>query len=711
MRRWEKKEIDSQQVRVMADKYHVDLLTASVLARRGIEGERVRFYLEDDPLFLYNPFLFEDMESAVDRILDAVEEGEKVRIFGDRDVDGMTSTTLLKEAFDELGLDASWRVPLEDEPYGLTKARVDEMVSDDITLLVTVDCGISNNEEIAYAASYGIDAIVIDHHLPGPELPAAVAIIDPKVEGSGYPFAHLAGCGVAAKVVWALRFSQTEFYKEEVVLLHAHPGNDTVVIDALKLENLVEIDRISEHVVPGILPAEQSKLFEFLIGKQILVYDQKLEHKMLQQAFGKHVEINLIDLAPAIWELFPGARGKSLVRMHQKSRSRRYYEQQMQEIDALVSVFQSYVIKSNRSLSGDYDKILDLVAIGTVADLMPMTDENRLLVKRGLDMLGRGHRESITSFLAIQNLAGKRISTTNIGWQISPVFNAAGRLGVPDVAVSMLLSKDRAEQERLVMELISLNKKRKKLGDESWNRILPKAYKSFEEHDSRIVIVYDPQVNRGITGIMASRLMNTFKVPAIVVAKLDTHLVGSMRSSKNMNVKKFLAKFDDILLDHGGHQCAGGFSLKQDLLDEFLIRADEASGELDAYVEDELIYIDAEIPPQYMTPELISTVELLEPYGEEYPVLQFMLRGAKIEEVAPMGQGVQTHARLLVSYGQHKWPAVFWRAGERIGRDFDRGQTVDLVFRFGRNYYKNTETLQLTILDIAQSADELLTNN
>jgi single-stranded-DNA-specific exonuclease len=711
MKRWEKKEIDSQQVKLMAEKYHIDLLTASVLARRGIEGERVRFYLEEDSLFLYNPFLFDDMESAVDRILDAVAEGEKVRIFGDRDVDGMTSTTLLKEALDELGLDVSWRVPQEDEPYGLTMARVDEMVGDDITLLITVDCGITNNDEIAYAAQHGIDALVIDHHLPGAQLPPAAAIIDPKVEGSGYPFPHLAGCGVVAKLIWALRFSQTEYYKEEVVLLHARPGNDTVVIDAVKLENLVEIDRISEHVVPGMLPAEQSKLFDFLVGKQILVYDEQLEKKMLQQAFGAGVEIHLIDLRPAIWELFPATKGKTLVRMHQKSRSKRYYDAQVQEIDALVSIFQSYVIKSSRSLSVDYDKILDLVAIGTVADLMPMKDENRLLVKKGLQMLGQGHRDSITAFLAIQNLAGKRISTTNIGWQISPVFNAAGRMGVPDVAVSMLLSKDRDEQQRLAMELISLNKQRKKLGDESWNRILPKAYKSFDEHGNKIVIVYDPQVNRGITGIMASRLMNTFKVPAMVVAKLDTHLVGSMRSSKNMNVKKFLSKFDDILLDHGGHQCAGGFSLKQDLLDEFLIRVDEASDALDAYCEEEVFYVDAEIPKGYMTPELIATVEQLEPYGEEYPVLQFMMRGAKIEEVSVMGQGSQSHARLLVTYGQYKWPAVFWRAGDRIGRDFDRGQVVDIVFRFGRNYYKNTESLQLTILDIAENADMLLTNN
>ncbi|MGM0432181.1 MAG: single-stranded-DNA-specific exonuclease RecJ [Spirochaetota bacterium] len=708
--KWDKKEIDASQVKDLGERYRIDLLTASVLARREVDGSSVKFYLEQDPVFLHNPFLFDDMESAVDRIFEAADEGEKVRIFGDRDVDGMTSTVLLKEAFDELGIESSWRVPQEDAPYGLTMEGVDELVADDVTLLVTVDCGISNNAEIAYAARCGIDAIVVDHHLPGEELPPAVAIIDPKIEGTGYPFPHLAGCGVVAKLVWALRFGRTELYKQEIVLLHAHPGNETVIIDAVKLENLVEIDRISEHVVPGVLPAEQSKLFDFLVGKQILVYDEPLERKMLQQAFGTKVEINLIDIAPGIWEIFPKTQGKSLLRMQQQSRAKRYLHEQMQEIDALVSVFHSFVVKSHQELSSGYDELLDLVAIGTVADLMPMRGENRLLVKRGLKMLAAGKREALTSFLAAVNLAGKRISTVNIGWHISPVFNAAGRMGVPDVAVSMLLSKDRGEQSELASELIALNKRRKKLGDESWNRIIPKAYTSFEQHGNKIVIVYDKEVNRGITGIMASRLVNTFKVPAIVIAKLDTHLVGSMRSNKTMNVKQFLGRFEDLLLDHGGHQCAGGFSLKEELLDEFLIRVDEAAEELVESESEDHIYIDAEIPAAYMQPSLIELVELLEPYGEDHPPLQFMMRGAKLEEITLMGNNEQKHVRMLVSYGQYKWPAVFWRAGDRVGVDFTRGDTVDIVFRFGRNYYKNSETLQLTVLDIAKDAAARLTN-
>lgn len=708
--KWEKPAIDPARVKKMHERYHIDLITASILERRGVSHTDIRFYLEDDVSFLHNPFLFEDMESAVDRILDAVNEGEKVRIFGDRDVDGMTSTVLLKESLDELGLDVDWRLPLEDEPYGLTMAGVDHMVEDGRTLLITVDCGISNTKEISYAAGHGIDAIVIDHHIPGDELPAAVAIINPKMEGSGYPFRDLAGCGVVAKCIWALNFSKTDLYKQELVLLHARPGNQTVIIDAVKLENLVEIDRITENIVPGVLPASQSRLFDFLIGKQILVYDEGLEKRMLQQAFGARVEINLIDLAPGVIQQFPSMKGKSLVRLQQLSKANRYGTGTIQEIDTLVSLFSTYVIKSHPSLSSEYEKNLDLVAIGTVADLMPMHGENRILVKKGLQVLSRGDRHSLLMFLSMLNLDGKRISTTNIGWQISPVFNASGRLGVPDKTVDLLLSKDRTEQEQLSVELIGLNKRRKKLGDDSWNKILPKARTSYDAHDHKIVIVYDKSVNRGITGIMASRLLSQFKAPAMVIAQIEDHLVGSMRSSKAMNVKSFLSTFDDILIDHGGHQCAGGFSLYEKDLDEFLIRVDELAGDLVIKKSEDILTIDAELPEQFMTPELITLVERLEPYGAEHNPLQFMMRGAVIEEISLLGAGEQKHVKMLIAYGAYKWPAIFWRAGDRAGQEFSRGDRIDLVFRFGRNYYKNMESLQLTVLDIAQDADDMLTN-
>ena len=701
---WEKKAVISGNVREISNKYSIDLIIASILERREVsEKEDIKFYLESDLVYLHNPFLFEDMEIAIDRILQAYEEGEKVRIFGDRDVDGITSTVLLYECLEEMGIQVSWCLPEGDEPYGLTKEGVRKFSEEDGTLIITVDCGISNNAEIAFAAALNIDTIVVDHHLSGDILPPALAIINPKIEGCGYPFPNLAGCGVVAKLIWALRFSKTDMYKQELVLLHAEPGNGTVIIQAAKMENLVETDRLTEEIVPGLLKIGSSRLADFLVGLPILVYNRDLEYKQLRAAFGDNVDIHLVDTAPEIWKIFPSLAGKSLVRLMGISKSLQYKVGEIQEIDAFITLFSSFIKMKNPSLSSEYSKILDLVAIGTIADLMPMKNENRILVKNGMVQLNSGSRAAMVSFLSEQNLIGKKLSTTDIGWQISPVFNAAGRLGVPQIAVRLLLSQDAAEREILSKELVQLNKERKKIGEAAWDRMFPKAVKSLEEHNNKLIVLNDQNLHRGITGIISARLLNFYHVPSIVIAHLDDKLIGSIRSDKTLNAKDFLSQFQDILSDFGGHPRAAGFSIQKHNLEILLRRIYQASHNLGISQADVILSIDAEIPSAYMNPDLIKIVELLEPYGEEHRPLQFLLKNAVIEELSIMGNSEPKHVKLLLKSGSYKWPAVFWRAGERLDTDFSKGDLVDLVFRLGRNYFRNTETLQLTILDLTRA--------
>jgi len=200
MKEWKKEQISVEQVRRLNEVYGLDFITASLLARRGIVNpEQVKFYLETDVAYLHNPFLFTDMDTFVDRIVQAREEQEKVCIFGDRDVDGITSTVLLKQELDAMGIETLYRLPEGDEPYGLTLSGIDEAFANGVTLAITVDCGISNIEEVAYAASLGMDVLITDHHFAGDVLPDAIAIINPKLEESGYPFKLLAGGGVVAK--------------------------------------------------------------------------------------------------------------------------------------------------------------------------------------------------------------------------------------------------------------------------------------------------------------------------------------------------------------------------------------------------------------------------------------------------------------------------------------------------------------------------------
>ena len=703
--KWNKQEIDKDAVRRIADKYEVDVLTAAVLVRRGVEQpEDLKFYLEDDLLFTHNPFLFTEMEEVVDRILQAAAEGEKVKIFGDRDVDGITSTVLLREGLGKLGLEVEWGLPLGNDPYGLTLEGVEKFAEDGGQLLITVDCGISNIREISRLRELGIDTIVIDHHIPQDQLPPAFAIIDPKMEESGYPFRDLAGCGVVAKLLWALEFSRTDLYKQEIVLLHTRPGNDTVILEAVKMCNLVELDRITESLVPGIVRPDQTRIAAFLLDKQIIVYDEAMHRKLLQKAFGPNVDIHLIDAAPEIWKVFPRTKNRSLLKIRDLSSTSKYQNGTASEIDIFLNLFKSYTLHRYPGLSDQYVKYLDLVALGTLADLMPLHDENRLLVKKGMEQLNSLERAGIHELLIQQRLLGKRIGTTDIGWQISPAINATGRLGVPDKAAGLFMSEDPEERRKLAEEILSLNRQRKKLGETAWSKILPKAERSLDELKGRMVLVRDGAIHRGITGIIAARLVQYFGVPAAVIAKLDTHLVGSMRSVKGFRLKNFLSNFDDLFMDYGGHDYAAGFSLQQDRFDEFKELFTRKVHQLSPQEqEEESLDIDAELPIGYLEPKLHRLVEQFEPYGEDNPSIVFLVRKLKILQLNLVGKGEQLHVKMLLDSGTYKWPAIYWRAGDKVNKDFSLGDSVDVVFRLGRNYFQNTETSQLTILDLKRS--------
>ncbi|WP_320130151.1 single-stranded-DNA-specific exonuclease RecJ [uncultured Sphaerochaeta sp.] len=710
---WKKSPVSSQDVKHLHEQYGVDLLCASILARRGLtEGNTVKFFLENELTFLHNPFLFDDMEEVVDRLNGAITEGEKIRVFGDRDVDGITSTVLMVQEFQRLGVDVSYKLPEGDEPYGMTMDGVEAAASDGVTLIVTVDCGISNNDEIAHARTLGIDTIILDHHISGEALPPALAIIDPKVPGCGYPFSHLAGCGVAAKVVWALRFSQTDFYHEDCILLHAQPGHDTVIIQAIRIENLLEVDRVIEEINPGLLSPSQSKALQFLsCDVPILVLDASSELAQLRMAFGKSVDIHLVDMRPEMENVMPVIKGKGLFALSNMSRAMKYSVHGRDELQVLYTLFNAYCMKKYPILDSGYEAILDLVAIGTIADLMPMEDENRLLVRHGLKVLTAGTRQALLPLFTMQNLIGKQLSTSDISWQISPIINASGRMGKPSVAADMLLSQDLSRTEELAGDLIRLNKERQKLGEEAWDRMLPMAKDSFESTGSKLVVVEDSSLSRGITGVMASRLLKQFNVPSLVLATIGgSRVSASMRSPEDFNVREFLSRFSDLFLDFGGHVCAGGFSMDLKNLAIFKKRVNEEIDQMDCLeTEEETVSIDCTLPQAYMTPDIIKIVEFFEPYGEKNPPLVLLLEGAVIEDMQFMNnnKGGAQHVRLTLAFGQYKWPAVYWKAGDRVGKDFDKGSVVDVAFRLGRNYFRNQSTLQLTIIDLKTEADKL----
>jgi single-stranded-DNA-specific exonuclease len=708
---WEKKSIPPELVKELSDRYGCDFLTASVLARRGItSGEEIRYFLEDDPRHLRNPFELPGMEAAVERILGAKEEGEKVLLFGDRDVDGITSTAMVSSFLLGEGIDLTWRLPLGDESYGLSMEAVEEFAAQGGTLIITVDCGISNLGEVEKANELGIDVIITDHHNPQDELPKAYTIVNPKLKNSAYPFRDLAGCGVAYKLVSALRFAlKSHFFAQPVCLLNTRPSNDSYIIEIVKLRNLAEVDRLTETVVPGMVGITETRLPAFLESQQILAWDVPLQKKTLAKIFGSGFEIYMLDLAPEVAKQIPQTGGKSLLRLKEISRIAKYAENSPGELDIFVNLFTSFVQKKEGHFTPEDSADLQLAALGTIADIMPLRDENRIIVRRGLASILEKPRPGLSDLLFKLGLAGRRFGTSEMSWQLCPPINATGRMGCPDKAAALLLTDDPVERDRLAGEIIALNEDRKKLGAENWAVVEPLARESLERLGGKFALAAGENIYRGVTGIMANRLANQFKVPALVAAFGEETLSGSLRSARGYDLTALLEQNADLFLDWGGHDFAAGFSMVRPNWEPFLERLGGivANLELGEEAGEETVSVDAEFDAprvgKFLTPELFSLVDRFEPYGEENDALSFLARGLKITDIQLMGKPEAKHVKLTLDTGKHKWPAMYWQAVDKVNQDFALDDRVDLVFTLNRNWFNGTETPQLIVTDLKRA--------
>jgi single-stranded-DNA-specific exonuclease len=699
---WEKLDTEPDEVRDLARRWGIDLISASILVRRNCaDPETLRYFFTDDLQQLHSPFLFSDMGAAVARIQQALVRGEGITVFGDTDVDGITSTVLLVELLQEMGGRVDWQLPHGDDDYGLTETVIRKLADAGCSLLISVDCGISNLAEIELATGLGVDTIVVDHHNPLDLLPQAVAIINPKVANCGYPFRDLSGCGVAAKLDYALRFAATGEYGKSVWLFNTRPENETFTLEAARLVNLVETERHTASVLPGMADPDKLPLGRKLEGQPLLVYDLGKQKKVLDKLGLGALTARLEDFQPRVASLWPACASKSLLRLLNQRSSKHPGTESQGELDLFIDLYRRAVLSDHKDLLEAHLNILDLAALGTLADLMPLRDENRIIVRRGLDRINENRRPGLRELLVRQNLYGRRVTTTDLSWQVTPVLNAAGRMGEAQIAAVLLLSRDPEEQRNLTDTILGLNKKRKNMGDKAWATALPQAQESLTKTDGKGVLVYDDSLPKGITGIIAARLSNYFRTPALAVSVGGEKAVGSLRSPYSMD--GFLDRFADLLSNFGGHDCAAGFTLASGRLEAFCERFYRLAASLEpADQREEVLRIDAEVPPRYLNPDLIKVVENFQPYGEASPPLVFLTRGVEIEQLDIIGKQAKAHLRLLVKVDRFRWPAVYWNAAERAGRDFNLHDRVDIVFRLGRNYFQNTETLQLTILDLKQ---------
>ena len=688
-------------------KFGLSQLEAAVFARRGItSGESLMYFLETDRRFMHLPFEFSGMEDAVSRISDAIEEGEKILIFGDKDVDGVTSTAILYGYLKSEGADVSWRIPVGDDAYGLSLDAVDSFAKDYGTLIITVDCGISNILEIAHANELGIDVIVTDHHNPPEILPEAAVFLDPKMQDSGYPFKDISGAAVAFKLAQALRFRKSELFGQDISLLDVQPSSDgKFKLDILKTRNLVKKQKFSEIFEPGFGPVSNTNLPSFLRGQQIFCWNKKAVSSYLKEIFGSGVEFEMLDMQQEIARTIPQVQGKSLSQIKEMSKLAKYSDSPIEEIDGFYNIFVTFAELSDAKIfpkhSADATQDLQLVGIAALADIMPMQNENRIFVKNALAAINSGKtRKGIAELISRLDLAGKEINSTELSWKVIPALNAAGRMGQSNLSLELLTAEDAAERDHLAGKIIELNEDRKHFVSEGEMYTSKQAEENFHKFNEKLCVVTDEKINRGVTGILAAKIMNKYNVPSIAITFSENIAVGSMRSCRSVVATKFLDSFgEDFFINHGGHDAAAGFSFTKDKLNDFMKKAWMISRQFNLEAEEESINIDAEIPTEYIPPELLSLIDRFEPYGEQNKELVFVSKNLRLQDGIPVGKSQTQSLKLIFDCGKYKFPAMFWGQAERLNRDFKTGDNLNILYTVSKNSFRGSVTPQMILID------------
>ena len=705
---WNKTPVTSSQIQPLCSKYNIDQILASIFVRRGVtDGKDILYYLEEDLRFQNEPFMLPNIDDAVERIVQAMEEGEKILIFGDSDVDGVTSTAILYHYLKKAGAQVQWRLPMDDDAYGLSIAAVDDFASQEGTLIITVDCGISNNVEVAHANDLGIDVIVTDHHNPPENLPEAIVVIDPKLPESIYPFKDISGAAVAYKLVSALRYATTDFYNSELCILELteNQTHNCVEVDCVKIKNNVRVKTLHEVIRPGITSIYDLKLPYFLQGQLIYTWDVTYTRNLLKNLFGSGIEFNLNDLRQMISTAIPALKSKSAKELTNLSLIAKYIEDEKSVINSLYNLYVSFCKKTINSKNPDfvadekYD--LQLVGLAALADIMPMKNENRTFVKNAILSIKKDKPcKGLAELFAKLKINCDIITSTDLSWAVIPALNAAGRLGQPDVALKLLISESGEERQMLADRIVELNEERKNLVQTTVFQVHDKAQQSVAEHQNKLCVVVDENIHQGLTGLFAAKLMSDFGVPAIAVTFNNDICIGSIRSNRSFIATDYLDTFGDFFINHGGHNAAAGFSFERHKLEEFLGKIQLSLPRINLTEENSTVNIDAELPVSFLTPEIFNLLDIFEPYGNDNEELVFFSKQIKVIDAIKVGKKDPMHLKLTFECGKFKFPGMYWGQGNRLNSDIKIGNSYDILFTMNKNYFNGVSTNQLIIKEL-----------
>lgn len=737
MERWIVSEVDNKKIIEFSDILGVKPIISQILFSRGITTiKEAKRFLNPNLSELSNPFTLNDMEKCVERIRKAIANKEKILIFGDRDVDGITSIAIIYRILKILGAEnILWYIPSE-EGYGLNNAIVEKYKKEhNISLIITVDCGVSNFSEIEFAKSLDIDVIVTDHHEPTSDIPRCIAVVNPKLSDSKYVTRDLAGCGVAFKVAHALLFSYSQYYNEEFVAIDVettglHPEYSEICeVGAVITKNglireqfqslirpikpmppeVTAIHGITDEMCESALShsAVLSKLRDFIGKRRLLIHNAPFDLSFLKVAFKKTLNINFnneyIDTLQMSRQFFPFKSHSLTSLITDLGIEVPQHHRALSDAIACATIFWRLQEMSDARIKYFLEEHLDLVALGTLADLMPLVAENRILVKRGLEILPRTKKPGIKKILS--SVLEKRntlfINSKYVTWNITPLLNAAGRLGKADVACNLLLSSKNEDAERFYDEVCRLNINRKELQGTNIERFMELLSEQCDIEKDKILVVTADDVEHGVTGIVASHIVRVYKKPAILfVVKNDiAHGVG--RSINGFDMLKAIEKLSELLLKYGGHRGAVGLTLNSDNLSEFKKRILEIADKEITTPPETTVKVDAVLSPKQINLELLKQLEQLEPFGVGNPDPVFLISGLKVDSHSKFGNNSQD-LRVKLSKNGTTFTATGWGLAD-LDEILDDWRFVDVIAHVESNMWREKEYIQLQLLGIRKN--------
>lgn len=571
-KRWLTNDRDGQEIMDLAAAAGITPEAAWICLNRGLEtASQVQSFLTGGAECFVDPFAFPDMEIAVQAILAAVERGEKILVFGDYDVDGITATTLLTHYLRRIGACVDYYIPDRmEEGYGLNDQAIREAARKGTGLIITVDCGISALEPVALANQLGMTMIVTDHHLPPDQLPTATALINPKIPGTSYPGADLAGVGVAWKLAQALEIRGR-----------------------------------------GAVFGPEGLLLEYL----------------------------------------------------------------------------------------------DLVSLGTVADVVPLSGENRIIVKLGLEEInGTRQRPGIAALLEEAGWSGKKVCEGQLGFLLAPRLNAAGRLASAKAGVELLLSTDPLCCREIAAQLEGENLQRQQVEKIIFHEVEQIICREEATLD-RVLVLSSPGWHPGVIGIVASRLMERYHRPAILLSEDGETSKGSGRSIPGFDLSQALAGCSGILLQYGGHKQAAGLKINTRDIPELRAHLNRLAGEL-LREEDlcPLLTLDVERGIDGREGDIAADLERMAPFGQGNPNPLFAMRDLTVVQARTVG-AEGAHLKIWLTAAGETYEAIGFNMGSRCAGLF-AGMRLDIACNLEKNRWNGREFLQFVLRDLKPATEQ-----